>query len=141
MKKIIFLLFISFLLTSCASNAQQQDKIQVHDSLKLDSKLLGEIRTINIWTPPGYATGTDSLSVLYMPDGGTNEDFPHIANTVAELISKKSIPPIIVVGIENIQRRKDLSGPTRKWKKIKKLRRLLAERKHSGLLSIRRAVS
>ena len=112
MKKLLVLLLINIYLNSCTSNAQQQDKIPVHDSLKLDSKLLGETRTINIWTPPGYATGTDSLPVLYMPDGGTNEDFPHIANTLAELISKKRIPPIILVGIENIQRRKDLSGPT-----------------------------
>lgn len=113
MKNIFLLLLVNMLLLSYNSNAQQQqDKIPVHDSLKIDSKILNETRIINIWTPPNYATSTDSLPVLYMPDGGLQEDFPHIANTVAELVNNKTIRPVIVVGIENIQRRKDLSGPT-----------------------------
>ena len=114
MKNIFLLLLVNMLLLSCNSNAQQQqqDKLPVHDSLKIDSKILNETRIINIWTPPNYATSTDSLPVLYMPDGGLQEDFPHIANTVAELVNNKTIRPVIVVGIENIQRRKDLSGPT-----------------------------
>ena len=45
-----------------------------------------------------------------MPDGGINEDFPHIANTIAKLVNNKSIPPIILVGIENTERRRDLTG-------------------------------
>ena len=61
---------------------------------------------------PDHITGSDSLPVLYMPDGGVNEDFPHIANTLAELISSKRIPPIILVGIDNTERRRDLTGPT-----------------------------
>lgn len=47
-----------------------------------------------------------------MPDGGINEDFPHIANTLAKLIKGNKIPPYILVGIENTERRRDLSGPT-----------------------------
>ena len=48
-----------------------------------------------------------------MLDGGIKEDFPHIANTIAELIEAKKIPQIILVGIQNTQRRKDLTGQTR----------------------------
>src|SRR5690606_1498311 len=47
-----------------------------------------------------------------MPDGGVQEDFPHIANTLSELIQNKKIPPFILVGIENTERRRDLSPPT-----------------------------
>ena len=47
-----------------------------------------------------------------MADGGIKEDFPHIANTLAELIKQNKIKPIILIGIENTQRRKDLSGFT-----------------------------
>ena len=65
-----------------------------------------------MWTPPEYKTTTDSLPVLYMPDGGIKEDFPHIANTLAALIAAKKISPILLVGIENTQRRRDLTGPT-----------------------------
>ena len=40
------------------------------------------------------------------------EDFPHIANTVAELIARGDIPPVRVVGIENTDRKRDMTGPT-----------------------------
>ena len=49
---------------------------------------------------------------MYMADGGIKEDFPHIANTLAKLIKKQKIKPIILVGIENTQRRRDLTGFT-----------------------------
>ena len=97
---------------SCNNNAQQQDPIPAHDSFTINSKLVGEIRTINVWLLTEYTQSKDSLPVMYMPDGGTKEDFPHIANTLAALIKNKSIPPMILVGIENTQRRRDLTGPT-----------------------------
>jgi len=43
---------------------------------------------------------------------GINEDFPHIANTIKKLIQENKISPIILVGIENTQRRRDLTGFT-----------------------------
>lgn len=83
-----------------------------YDSLNIHSEVLNESRHINIWTPPGYESGNDSLLVMYMPDGGTQEDFPHIAETLSELIAAKTIPPMILVGIENTNRRRDLTGPS-----------------------------
>lgn len=47
-----------------------------------------------------------------MPDGAVGEDFPHIANTISELIEAGSIAPVILVGIPNTQRRRDLTGFT-----------------------------
>jgi predicted alpha/beta superfamily hydrolase len=47
-----------------------------------------------------------------MPDGGLAEDFPHVVNTIDSLIALKVIRPVIVVGIENTERRRDLTGPT-----------------------------
>ncbi|MBL7704782.1 MAG: alpha/beta hydrolase [Taibaiella sp.] len=83
-----------------------------YDSLEIHSEILKESRRINIWTPPAYAAGTDSFFVMYMPDGGTLEDFPHIAETLSELMATNSIPPVILVGIENTNRRRDLTGPS-----------------------------
>lgn len=108
------------ILNTSYNNAQAQDSIPVHDSLKITSVQLGEIRTINVWTPPGYSQSTEAYPVMYMPDGGIKEDFPHIANTMADLIRKGSMPPMILVGIENTQRRRDLTGPTQ-VKKDKKI--------------------
>ncbi|KOS07726.1 esterase [Flavobacterium akiainvivens] len=106
-------ILLAILTLSCAKAPQQPaDPIPAHNTFTIASKQLGETRTINVWTPEGYAQATDSLPVMYMADGGIKEDFPHIANTFSELIKAKKIKPFILVGIENIQRRKDLTPPT-----------------------------
>jgi predicted alpha/beta superfamily hydrolase len=47
-----------------------------------------------------------------MPDGAINEDFPHIANALSGLLTRKEIVPVVLVGIPNTVRRRDLTGPT-----------------------------
>lgn len=106
----LILLFLT--VTNCSNATQQTDPIPKYETFTLQSKQVGEVRTINIWTPEGYKTSSDSLPVMYMADGGIKEDFPHIANTLAELIQQKKIKPLLLVGIENTQRRRDLTGIT-----------------------------
>jgi predicted alpha/beta superfamily hydrolase len=90
------------------------DAIPPHDTLKVTSRALGEARSIHVHTPASYAASrTAHFPVLYMPDGGLEEDFPHIVNTVDSLIEIGAIRPVIVVGVPNTQRRRDLTGPTR----------------------------
>ena len=105
-----YIVLISLFILSCGNKPQSQDDIPKHDSFKIESNQVGETRIINVWTPPSYENSNDPFPVLYMPDGGIKEDFPHIANTIAKLVKEKSIPPIILVGIENTERRRDLSG-------------------------------
>lgn len=112
MRKRCVSLFCALLAIISVCHAQIPDSIPAHDSFQIASTLVGETRTINVWTPPGYAQGTEPLMVMYMPDGGVGEDFPHIANTLSALIQSNRIPPMILVGIENTQRRRDLTGPT-----------------------------
>jgi len=88
------------------------DLVPVYKTFDITSAQIGEKRVINVWTPPNYDSTTDSFTVIYMADGGMKEDFPHIANTFDSLVKIKAIPPIILVGIENTERRRDLSGPT-----------------------------
>ena len=89
------------------------DTLLPHRELTLDSKVLGEERRINIYVPPDYDDSIDArYPILYMPDGGTREDFPHLTHTVDTAIRAGHIRPIVVVGIENTQRRRDLTGPT-----------------------------
>lgn len=102
---------ILLLLASCSS-PRPADTVLPHDSFTLQSEAVGEVRRINVYTPPGYAESQEAYPVLYMPDGGVKEDFPHISNTIDKLIRDKTIAPVIVVGIENTERRRDLSGPT-----------------------------
>jgi hypothetical protein len=90
------------------------DRVPAHDSFTVASHVLGENRLLNVHTPAGYAaSGGRRYPVLYMPDGGIDEDFPHVVNTVDSLIALGTIRPVIVVGVPNTERRRDLTGPTR----------------------------
>jgi predicted alpha/beta superfamily hydrolase len=90
------------------------DSVPAHDSLTVNSRVLGEMRRINVHLPAAYATARSAkFPVLYMPDGGIDEDFPHVVNTVDSLIALDRIRPVIIVGVPNTERRRDLTGPTR----------------------------
>lgn len=111
MKKTLSLLLVIILAISCQNKGiSYNDPIPKHNSLTIASKFVNEDRVINIWIPPTYEQSTDSFPVLYMPDGGIKEDFPHIANTLAKLLEEEKIPPFILVGIENTERGRDLTG-------------------------------
>jgi predicted alpha/beta superfamily hydrolase len=82
------------------------------ETFQLDSKILGERRVINVYLPPACSQGAARCPVLYMPDGGMDEDFPHILGSLDVSIKNRIIRPVILVGIANTERRRDLVGPT-----------------------------
>lgn len=85
----------------------------IGQTFTLESRALGETRRINVYLPPAYTdSATVRLPVLYMPDGGLGEDFLHVAGLVQVLTGNGTMRPFILVGIENTQRRRDLTGPT-----------------------------
>ena len=84
-----------------------------HDAFTVQSAALGEPRLVNVHVPRAYRASRAPLPVLYMPDGGMDEDFPHVVGTVDSLIALGRVRPVIVVGVPNTQRRRDLTGPTR----------------------------
>lgn len=98
---------------SLQANAQKPAPLVVGDSFTIDSKLLSEARRINVYMPPGYAESRDArVPVLYMPDGGLAEDFLHVAGLVQVSVGNGTMRPFLLVGIENTQRRRDMTGPT-----------------------------
>ncbi|WP_372338295.1 alpha/beta hydrolase [Corallococcus llansteffanensis] len=100
--------------TAPAATAATTEGAQAaHPSFTLESPALKETRRINVYTPPGYDTAQDArYPVLYMPDGGEQEDFPHVAATLDTAIRAGEVRPFILVGIENTERRRDMTGPT-----------------------------
>ncbi|WP_375418080.1 alpha/beta hydrolase [uncultured Hymenobacter sp.] len=117
MLKILTLLLVLVLLGATGSrraHAQVQPApLSIGQTFPLASAVLGETRRINVYVPPGYADSTAGrLPVLYMPDGGLAEDFLHVAGLVQVLVGNGTMRPFILVGIENTQRRRDLTGPT-----------------------------
>ncbi len=85
----------------------------VGETFTIESKSLGETRTINVYLPPGYAKSPAlRVPVLYMPDGGMAEDFLHVAGLVQVSVGNETMRPFLLVGIENTERRRDMTGPT-----------------------------
>ena len=97
-----------------AAAAEKASPLVVGDTFTIDSKILGETRRINVYLPPGYAESRDArVPVLYMPDGGLAEDFLHVAGLVQISVTNGTMRPFLLVGIENTQRRRDMTGPTK----------------------------
>jgi len=112
MKSFLLPLFGFLTIWSCKNVPAIADPIPPHETFILKSTILIEDRVINVWTPKNYTQNSEKFPVLYMPDGGLKEDFPHVANTISELIDSKKIPPMLLVGLENTRRKRDLTGPT-----------------------------
>ena len=90
-----------------------QEPVPPHETFTLYSTATAEERTLHVYAPPGYDPAGDArYPVLYMPDGGVQEDFPHVAATVDAGIRAGELRPMFVVGIQNTERRRDMTGPT-----------------------------
>lgn len=95
------------------SDSVKATPLVVGESFVLDSRVLGEKRRINIYLPPAVTAGKAlGIPVLYMLDGGIDEDFVHVAGLVQVCVGNKTMKPHLLVGIENTERRRDLTGPT-----------------------------
>lgn len=78
----------------------------------VDSRVLGGQRRVNIALPPGYAGSKRRFPVLYLLDGGTvQEDFPKITDFVSQMVAAGTLTPMMVVGIEGVDRKHDLTHP------------------------------
>lgn len=83
----------------------------VIDNIK--SSELSESRILNIYLPEGYNKDSAKLyPVVYLLDGSANEDYPHIAGLVQFLNMSDLMPKSIVVGIANVDRKRDFTFPT-----------------------------
>jgi hypothetical protein len=93
--------------------ASEAQSLRIGDTFTLESKTLGETRRINVYLPAGYAEHPEArVPVLYMPDGGLAEDFLHVAGLMQVSMANGTMRPFLLVGIENTQRRRDLTPPS-----------------------------
>ena len=82
---------------------------------RIHSKELGEERMVNIYFPPGYnRNDTIKYPVSYLLDGSADEDFIHVVGLYQfnsfEWINR--VPKSIIVGIANVDRKRDFTFPT-----------------------------
>ena len=93
-----------------AGGASANEPITIGETVHIASKIMGEERTILVSTPPGYERSTDRFPVLYVTDGDAH--LTHTRGTVDFLARNGLIPQLIIVGVTNTDRTRDLT-PTR----------------------------
>lgn len=110
------ILIITLILFHQQTNAQLANKIELTEDHQLlglgtqhilKSTILNEERPIVISLPNGYKNSSTNYPVLYVLDGLQN--IKHTVGTVELLTESGLIPPLIVVGIESLDRTKDLT--------------------------------
>jgi len=88
--------------------AQEADKqIIIGESVSLDSRLLNEKREILIYRPQSYDPDYKKYPVVYLLDA--EYQFHYVTGVVAFLSEIGHIPELIVVGITNTDRDRDLT--------------------------------
>lgn len=101
------------LFTTCRTLGQNTPFVLGHVDT-LHSSILGETRTLNIYLPAGYSPDSaHTYPVIYLLDGAADEDFIHIAGLVqfATFPWVEHLPPSILVGIANTDRKRDFTYP------------------------------
>lgn len=109
-KLLLVLLASSFILQA---NAQENQPLVLGEIKTLHSVCLNEDRVLNIYLPAGYDSSRKSYPVLYLLDGSMNEDFLHITGLTQFFSLTFEAPEFIVVGIANVDRKRDFTFPTR----------------------------
>ncbi|MGP0020556.1 MAG: alpha/beta hydrolase-fold protein [Candidatus Sulfotelmatobacter sp.] len=99
-------IFLAIGLLSLAATAQDITP-PIPQKLTLHSKILNEDRPIWVRTPRGYDQGTSPFPVLYLTDGPNHIN--EIGSTIDFLVENGRMPPLIVVGIGNTDRTRDLT--------------------------------
>jgi predicted alpha/beta superfamily hydrolase len=105
---IITISLIALFICPRSNFAQQQiDFISLGKTIEFNSNVLNEKRDILIYTPAGYKESNIKFPTLYITDGAENF---FIATAMVNFLSRsRQIPRMIVVGIPNVNRNRDLS--------------------------------
>lgn len=94
-----------------SSGAVEQSEIAIGTSYRFHSKALGETRTVNVWMPPRGGAPYGPFPLLYVLDGGIDQDFHHISGLAQLATIAGAFEAPIVVGIPTVRRRTELTSP------------------------------
>ena len=107
-----FACVLGALATARAAATQQVSPVgpvAVGQSLRFESRVLGETRTVDVALPAGYERSSARYPVLVVLDG---ESLFGIAAAIADFYaSATQLPPMIVVGVRNVARTRDMTPP------------------------------
>tara|TARA_R110002153_G_scaffold274165_1_gene447412 strand:- start:2391 stop:3563 length:1173 start_codon:yes stop_codon:yes gene_type:complete len=114
MKCSIILFFL--LLLSNSLIARNKSTINSIEKIAIESNVMAEKRTVIVYLPEGYDKSSESYPVLYLTDGEVHTK--HSSGTVDYLSKFRLIPEMIVVGIINTDRNRDLRPTLTRDKKL-----------------------
>ncbi|MBK6732052.1 MAG: alpha/beta hydrolase [Bacteroidetes bacterium] len=106
-----------FLIILCGCNLYAQPQtlstkpLVIGEIRTIKSEVLNEDRILNIYLPGNYDTAK-AYPVIYLLDGTINEDFLHIVGLVQFFNLQFQMPDIIIVGIANVDRKRDFTFHT-----------------------------
>ncbi len=110
LEKLFRAVILIYLLFTTLVNAQKVDDIKLTNKISIESRVLGEERTVYIYLPESYSGSLNQYPVLYVLDGRSH--FLYLSGLVESISRSKHMPEMIVVAIENTDRTRDLT-PTK----------------------------
>ncbi|GAB4417834.1 MAG: alpha/beta hydrolase-fold protein [Bacteroidia bacterium] len=106
-----FCLLAALLLATARLSAQAVAPLSIGETHTLHSAALQEDRLLHVYLPVAPADST-GYPVIYLLDGSLHEDFLHTVGLVQFFNLMYGMPPCIVVGISNVDRKRDFTFPT-----------------------------
>lgn len=107
-----FLSALPLLLAQPAPTVPAVQPIVIGEIHSLRSRTMGEVRRIAVRLPAGYAQDPKVRhDVVYVIDGGPEQDFQHLAGIVQSAEVNGTFTPVILVGIETVKRREEITPP------------------------------
>ncbi|HFE47214.1 MAG TPA: alpha/beta hydrolase [Nannocystis exedens] len=89
-----------------------QEPITIGTEFPIDSTILDQSRSISVFLPWGYDQRDESFPVLYLIDGGPEQDFIPVAGFAALASLSAQYREFIVIGVETLDRRYELTTPS-----------------------------
>lgn len=123
MRQITILFFLTIATFPAFAQTTQAKPFVLGVMETITSVQLGEDRKLNIYLPEGYMPDSaTTYPVIYLLDGAADEDFIHVVGLVQfnNFPWVNRVPRSIVVGIVNVDRKRDFTYPTtiekdKKW--------------------------
>jgi predicted alpha/beta superfamily hydrolase len=110
-----------------AAAAQNVKPLSIGEVHTIKSDFLNEERFLNIYLPEKFDK-EKNYPIIYLLDGSIHEDFLHIVGLVQYFNLQFTMPESIVIGIANVDRKRDFTFPTA----IEELKKDYPTTGHSG---------
>lgn len=110
-KLCIFIIILFAFQSKVFAQTENVKPLTIGEIRMIKSKILNEERIVNIYLPQNFDK-TKSYPIIYLLDGSMNEDFIHVSGLVQFFNLMYAMPETIVVGIANIDRKRDFTFHT-----------------------------